>query len=221
MTRSRNTADVYSEGTLLDIANAQSGTATFSSDVYTFTTLSGEYPTLQAGMSISFKLPTGSVNTTTTPTISYNSTEYTIKWIDGSALAASDLDVTYNKHPISFYFDGTDMLIASDISGSNSDGDFVKYSNGNVDWVIYDTINSQVSGNTTYPLPLTLASADFFSGLSSNAGSGEATTDDLEFISNCAARSFSTTQVIINATLSEAGGSATNKITIFGKGRWY
>lgn len=126
MTRSRNTADVYSEGTLLDIANAQSGTATFSSDVYTFTTLSGEYPTLQAGMSISFKLPTGSVNTTTTPTISYNSTEYTIKWIDGSALAASDLDVTYNKHPISFYFDGTDMLIASDICGE----EWCKFSNG-------------------------------------------------------------------------------------------
>jgi hypothetical protein len=113
-----------------NLSAAVCGTATFSGDVYTFTPSGAGFRPLQAGMYLSFRLPTGSVNTTTTPDFSYDSTTYTIKWIDGSALAVGDLTQTLNKQPIWFYFDGTDMLIASDISGGNSNGEWIKKADG-------------------------------------------------------------------------------------------
>ena len=100
------------------LSTAVTGTAAFSSDTYTFSPSGTGFRTLEAGMYISFRLPSGSANTTTTPDIGYDGTTYTIKWINGSALEADDLNETYNKQPILFYFDGTDMLLASDIRGA-------------------------------------------------------------------------------------------------------
>jgi hypothetical protein len=126
-----------SAGTLADqvstndnLSAAIAGTATFSGDVYTFSPSGTGFRSLQAGMYLSFRLPSGSSNTTTTPDIDYNGTTYTVKWIDGSALEADDLNETYNKHPILFYFDGTDMLIASDISGDSTNNSWLKTTSG-------------------------------------------------------------------------------------------
>lgn len=113
-----------------DLSASIAGTATFSSDVYTFSPSGAGFHPLLAGMYLSFRLPSGSANTTATPDIDYNGSTYVIKWIDGSALESDDLDQAYNKQPILFYFDGTDMLIASDISGSNGDGDWCKTAQG-------------------------------------------------------------------------------------------
>ena len=113
-----------------NLSAAVCGTASFSSDVYTFTPSGSGFRPLQAGMYLSFKLPSGSANTTTTPDINYNGATYVIKWIDGSALVADDLDETYNKQPILFYFDGTDMLIASDISGESTNNSWLKTAGG-------------------------------------------------------------------------------------------
>lgn len=128
-----------------NLSTSVTGTATFSSDTYAFSPSGTGFRTLEAGMYISFKLPSGSANTTTTPDIDYDGTTYTIKWIDGSALETDDLNETYNKQPILFYFDGTDMLIASDISGSNADGEWLKESNGNLTCISPDISVASVS----------------------------------------------------------------------------
>jgi hypothetical protein len=131
MTRSRDTAEVYEETSSLQEDTVQLGTATFLSDVYTFTPVSGEFRTLVDGSSISFRLPSSTSNTTTTPTVDYNGTSYNLKFIDGSAFAVGDLDDTYNKQSLKWIVSSTDLLLASDLSGSNSDSDvWVKYANG-------------------------------------------------------------------------------------------
>jgi hypothetical protein len=124
----RTNLDVYSTSEVNNIveSHAELGTATFLSDVYTFTPVSGVFNTLTSGMVISFPLPASSTNTTTTPAIDYNGTQYTMKYIDGSAFAVGDIDVTYNKQNLSWRFDGTDLLLISDLSGQS----WIKYSSG-------------------------------------------------------------------------------------------
>jgi len=129
-----------------DLSTSIVGTATFSGDVYTFSPSGTWFRQLQAGMYLSFRLPGGSSNTTTTPVINYNGAIYAIKWINGSALEANDLSQAYNKQPILFYFDGTDMLIASNISGSNANGDWTKWVDGTQ---IASTLKTDAASITT------------------------------------------------------------------------
>lgn len=165
-----------------NLSAAVCGTASFSGDVYTFTPVGAGFRPLQAGMYLSFKLPSGSANTTTTPDINYNGATFVIKWIDGSALAASDLTETYNKQPILFYFDGTDMLIASDISGSNTNGEWTKYISGDQQCVAQVSLGSQTTtafgalysstiGNFDFPKAFSGSHSVSVSGCGSNSAS--------------------------------------------------
>lgn len=122
------TVDDLSGGAFVD-SSVVNGTVSFSSDVYTFAPVGGNFPTLQAGMIVRFRLP-ATANTTTTPTADYDGTSYNLKWIDGSAFAAGDLDNTKNKHALDWYVDGTDFLLASDLSGSNANGQWLKQVSG-------------------------------------------------------------------------------------------
>ena len=139
------------------------GTATFSGDVYTFTPSGSGFRPLQAGMYVSFKLPNGSANTTTTPDINYNGSTYVIKWIDGSSLAASELTETYNKQPILFYFDGADMLIASDIRGASAGVGWMRGCSGNAKFIfnVSNTVTAGSSVNKTLSFPFDLADTDY------------------------------------------------------------
>jgi len=165
-----------------NLSAAVCGTSSFSGDVYTFTPAGTGFRPLQAGMYLSFKLPSGSANTTTTPDINYNGATFVIKWIDGSALAASDLTETYNKQPILFYFDGTDMLIASDISGSNTNGEWTKYISGDQQCVAQVSLGSQTTtafgalysstiGNFDFPKAFSGSHSVSVSGCGSNSAS--------------------------------------------------
>lgn len=147
------------------------GAATFSGDVYTFSPSGTGFRPLQAGMYLSFRLPSGSANTTATPDISYNGSTYVIKWIDGSALVANDLEQTYNKQPILFYFDGTDMLIASNIGGISGSVFWYKEANGKMEMNGLDSLTTGssalnlfgtsagtvYSGDTTITFPKTFS----------------------------------------------------------------
>lgn len=199
------------------------GTATFSSDVYTFTPIAGSaadgMSNLLTGSIISLALPSGSANTTTTPAISYNGTSYTIKWIDGSALAVGDLDDTYNKQNILFKFDGTDMLIASEISGSNADGEWVRYANGNQTCKKFDASSLAVGSNSTvidtWTLPKTFLDAEYYTYAT---GRPDTSTDFYGCI--YINTGTSTTQ---SAPVFRNGATAQNIVDrrFFAKGRWY
>jgi len=170
-------------GTALDevptnesLSTSLCGAATFSSDVYTFTPVGTGFRPLQSGMYLSFKLPSGSSNTVTTPEINYNGSNYTIKWIDGGALAVGDLTEGYNKQQILFYFDGTDMLISSDISGSKSSGRWEKRANGRALATMYlPAFTPSTDAGVSINLPITFigtnnaASISFYETTNSNA----------------------------------------------------
>jgi len=173
-----------------NLSAAVCGTATFSGDVYTFAPSGTGFRPLQAGMYLSFKLPSGSANTTTTPDINYNGSTYIIKWINGSALVANDLAETYNKQPILFYFDGTDMLIASDIVGLS----------GSVYW--YKETNGKMEMNGLTSLTTSASAVNLFGTTAGTVYSGDTTV------------SFPKTFTAIPRTSLDTYGSVSNLATI-------
>lgn len=218
-------------GTLADqvptnanLSAAVCGAASFSSDVYTFTPVGTGFRPLQAGMYLSFKLPNGSANTTATPDIDYSGSTYVIKWIDGSALAAGDLDDDYNKQPILFYFDGTDLLIASDISGSNANGEWCKKVDGGLLQRLSGTLDQSASttnafgttSGTTYYARDTFTFPKIFSdtNYTGDVSSTSTTISDGTYDSK-------TTSGARLSLSSVANGSTDNPFDAFFMGRWY
>lgn len=102
-----------------DLLFALLGTAEKSTNTYTFTPLSGVFPALITGMVVSFSLPSGSI--TGAALLDYDGTTKDIRWIDTTALVSGDIDTTYNKEIILKY-DGTQWVIISALTGSNSNG---------------------------------------------------------------------------------------------------
>jgi|GEM_PF-3090608 len=204
-----------------NLSAAVCGTASFSGDVYTFTPSGTGFRPLQTGMYVSFRLPTGSVNATTTPDFSYNGSTYTIKWIDGSALAAGDIDETYNKQPILGYIDGTDMLIASDIRGSNSNGEWIRKENGQQECYRYlleniaitsaSGIGGFVGNGTPQSMPKTFSTAPQLASVT--------------FVSNPVSAGLSAQATTTNYTVQyrtvSSSASADREAYVLFKGRWY
>jgi len=198
-----------------NLSAAVCGTASFSGDVYTFTPVGAGFRPLQAGMYVSFNLPSGSANTTTTPDIDYNGSTYVIKWIDGSALVADDLDETYNKQPILFYFDGTDMLIASDISGSNAAGDWIRKASGGQNCTRTYGQLWPVGGTTiSIGISKSFVSADFSPNVSWGASTGAAGSG----LEKIGLQPNGTSNVSLTIVMNS---SDTRDVYIQATGRWY
>jgi len=198
-----------------NLSAAVCGIASFSGDVYTFTPVGTGFRSLQVGMYLSFKLPSGSANTTTTPDIDYNGSTYVIKWINGSALVADDLNETYNKQPILFYFDGTDMLITSDISGSNTAGKWIRKANGGQNCTrTYGQL--WPAGGTTISIGISksFGSADFSPSISWGASTGAAGSG----LEKLGLQPNGTSNVSLTVVMNS---SDTRDVYIQADGRWY
>jgi len=120
----RNEDLIASEDTLTSI---QSYTATYAANVYTVTPFGGVFAPLSSGLVIEFDLPVSA--TTAQAQINYNGIIDNLNWIDDSATVSGDIDSTYNKR-IRCKFNGTNWLIVSDISGSNANGDWIRWASG-------------------------------------------------------------------------------------------
>lgn len=127
---SRTNLDVYSkaEADTRDLDSVQIGTATYSSNVYTFTPKSSVFRTAAADQVIEFDLPASSI-TTGQAQINYNGVTTNLNWIDDTATVADDLDDTYTKR-IRCRYNGTNWLIVSDVSGDNANGLWYRRSDG-------------------------------------------------------------------------------------------
>jgi len=198
-----------------NLSAAVCGTASFSSDVYTFSPVGTGFRPLQAGMYLSFKLPSGSANTTTTPDVDYNGSTYVIKWIDGSALAANDLTESKNKQPILLFFDGASMLIASDIRGDDGNDTWLRMTNGKQ--FCEGARTTPVTAATTAQHFPVFAKA-FSSPPSVTAGIESIVGTQGWYIYQCS-RDATTTGVTISTTGSSATGSST--IIYHAVGSWY
>lgn len=214
----RTNLSVYSQAETSNLleSHAELGTATFSSDVYTFTPVSGVFNTLTAGMMVSFSLPASSSNTTTTPSINYNGTSYTMKYIDGSAFAVGDLDDTYNKQNLLWKYDGTDFLLASDIRGAT----WEKKVNGILVMVFTDSYTgngSDLQATQTVAFPKSLSTTSNFSAnintSDTTGASGVHQRDEFTTASNTTTLQY---RVRMSSTTSD-----TLTTTCHVRGRWY
>lgn len=192
-----------------DLSTPIAGTSSFLSDTYTFSPLGTGFPSLSAGAYLSFRLPVGSANTTTTPDINYNGTTYTIKWIDGSALEASDLSEAYNKHPILFYYDGTDMLISSDVGGSNANGDWCRKMSGAQESEY--AITTATGGDVIWTFPKAFLAPPSVTGICISP----------DRVVTIGATSPTTGATSFRGWIINTGARTTSDATVVAKGRWY
>lgn len=199
------------EATLIDNSQnlLQLGTATLSTNTYTFTPLSGNFPTaLLTGTVISFTIPTGAI--TGAASLNYDGATADIRWLDLAALVADDIDTTYNKE-ITLKYNGTQWVIISTVTGSNSNGEWCRYPDG-----CQRCTDQDLSKATNDTLTFAKAFSDTLYTVS------YATAEDADRIMNAGSASKATTGITKLRIQDTAAAFVTaTKLEYTVTGRWY